>query len=1049
MSNNIPADEKEILEFWKKERVFEKSLERESPRGDFVFYDGPPFATGTPHYGHIVASLIKDMIPRYKTMRGYHVERKWGWDCHGLPIENIVEKELNLQGKKDIEDLGVANFNQNCRSKVMLYADEWQKVIERFGRWVDMDHCYQTMDTDFMESVWWVFKQLWEKGLIYESYKAMHICPRCETTLSQSEVSQGYKDVKDISVTVKFKLAPGQTVGKLKTDNDIYILAWTTTPWTLPGNVALAIGADLEYVKVACEGEKYIVLKDRAEEVFAGKDYEVLSAVAAVDLAGKKYLPLFDYYLNDASLNNREWLYTIQTADFVTTEDGTGIVHIAPAFGEDDMRLGQEKKLPFIQHVGMDGRFKGEVADFAGQDVKPADDPTRTDLAILKFLAAKNLIFSKAKFEHSYPHCWRCDAPLLNYATSSWFVDVTKIKPRMLELAQKINWMPAHLKEGRFGNWLEGARDWSISRQRFWGSVLPIWVCDKCGEKKVMGSIADLEQASGQKVSDLHKDSVDKIVFKCDHCDGEMQRVKDVLDCWFESASMPYAQIHYPFANKNLLEKNFPAEFIAEGVDQTRCWFYYLLILSTALFDEIPFKNAVANGIVLAEDGRKMAKKEKNYPDPMELFEQYGVDAVRYYLATSGVVKAEDLNFSPKGVDEAVKKLLLILNNVLAFYLMYVPSGDVIPAGSPVIPAQAGICSTTDSGQPRGRVASGMTEGASPNLLDRWILTRLKQTQLEITAGYEKYDLNQATRPLLDLVTDLSTWFVRRSRDRFKGAGTEQAGIAQSADKVAALETLGAVLIEIAKLSAPAMPFVAEKIYRAVKNEKEIPAPMSHAGQACAGMTKGAKGEAGAFGAVREISVHLESWTEAAAVSDEENKILVDMATVRALVEIGHRLREEAEMPVRQALAAVNYQAQWQLTEARAQWEAILASELNVLRAEAATDEKNPLPADWPSKSDNNLAIALDTRLTPELKVLGYQRELVRQINDLRKQAGLTINDRIKIYTAAKPAEALGWIEQILPDVLAKSVAVGQPPLEWSKEIKLAEKTVWLGIEKV
>lgn len=953
--------EKETLEKWRSEKIFHKTLEKSSPKGDFVFYDGPPFATGTPHYGHIVASLIKDIVPRYKTMQGFHVERKWGWDCHGLPIENIVEKELNLGSKKDIEDLGVCDFNQNCHSKVLMYADEWKKVVERFGRWVDMDDAYKTMDLNFMESVWWVFKQLWDKGLIYEGYKAMHICPHCETTLSQSEVSQEYKDVKDLSLTAKFEL---------EDEPGTFVLAWTTTPWTLPGNVALAVGENLDYIKISSQGEKYIVLKNRVEEVFKDKEYEILGDIAIKDLIGKKYRPLFDYYLQDENLSNRENLYTIQGADFVTTEDGTGVVHIAPAFGEDDMRLGQEKKLPFIQHVGMDGRFKSEVKDFAGLEVKPIDDPGRTDIEIMKFLAAKNLVFSKEKFEHSYPHCWRCDSPLLNYATSAYFVDVTKLKPQILKNAENINWMPSYLKDGRFGNWLAGARDWSISRQRFWGSVMPIWVCSKCGQKKVMGSVADLETANGKKVDDLHKHIVDEVTFDCE-CGGQMHRVPDVLDCWFESGSMPYAQMHYPFENQARFEANFPAEFIAEGVDQTRCWFYYLLVLSTALFDQAPFKNAIANGIVLAEDGRKMSKKLQNYPDPMDLFDQYGVDAVRFYLATSTVVKAEDLCFSAKGVDEVVKKVLLILGNVMSFYQMY----------------------ATES----------VVEMKSENLLDLWILARLKKLTKEITEGYEKYDLNQGARPLTEFVDELSTWYLRRSRERFKGE--------DQADKAQALATLKFVLLSLSKLVAPVMPFVAERLYAVSGGAKE--------------------------------SAHLEDWPLVEDLSEQDLKIMADMITARSLVELGHNLRVEKTLPVRQALGGLSYQAQWQLNERQTAWEEILKSELNVLQAQNNLIETE----NWVVKKNDNLALSLDTMMTPELKNLGYQRELVRHINDLRKQSGLSLGDRIKVYYQAGEAEVGTLIKNILPEVLALEVTNGRMEDLASKEINLDEQKVWLGIE--
>ncbi|MEI8096771.1 MAG: class I tRNA ligase family protein, partial [Candidatus Moraniibacteriota bacterium] len=514
---SFPKMEEEILTFWDAEKIFEKSITNRSADKLYSFYDGPPFATGTPHYGHIVASAIKDTVPRFWTMKGYRVERKWGWDCHGLPIENIAEKELGISHKKEIVEMGIEKFNDTCRSKVLDYVAEWKKVMRRFGRWADMENAYKTMDLDYMESVWWVFKELWDKGLIYESYRTMHICPRCETTLSQSEVAEGYQMVKDLAVTAKFELVdePGT-----------FVLAWTTTPWTLPGNVALAVNKSVVYqtVRIKGEEEKYIIAKERVADVFKEKESEVVEEYNGEKLIGKSYKPLFDYYAKDETIENHKNGWKIYHADFVTTEMGTGIAHEAPAFGEDDMQLGKQNNLPWVQHVAMDGTMKSEVVDFAGKGVKSKEDPQAMDIEIIKYLAKQGTLFAKEKYEHSYPHCWRCDTPLLNYATSSWFVSVTKIKPEMLELAKNINWSPAHIKEGRWGKWLEGARDWSISRQRYWASVMPLWKCE-CGEMRVFGSVADLEKASGKKVEDLHKHIVDEITVPCTKCDQTMHRV--------------------------------------------------------------------------------------------------------------------------------------------------------------------------------------------------------------------------------------------------------------------------------------------------------------------------------------------------------------------------------------------------------------------------------------------------------------------------------------------------------------------------------------------
>jgi len=803
----------------------------------------------------------------------------------------------------------------------------------------------------------------------------MHICPRCETTLSQSEVSQEYKDVKDISVTAKFELVdPSSPEGfEGQANQKTFVLAWTTTPWTLPGNVALAMGKDLNYVKVKFEDNFYIVVKNNLENIFEGKTYEIVGEVEAKDFEGKKYKPLFDYYLNK-DLKNKENLYTIQLADFVTDGDGTGIVHIAPAFGEDDMNLGLEKNLPFIQHVGFDGRFTDDVVDFAGMEVKPKDDPTKTDVEVLKFLAEKNLIFSKQKFEHSYPHCWRCDSPLLNYTTSSWFVNVTKIKDQMLKNAQKINWTPEHIKNGRFGNWLEGARDWSISRQRFWGSVIPIWKCDKCGEIKVVGSIAELKELSGVEVEDLHKHVVDKITFECDKCAkddtstplsdrGVMKRIPDVLDCWFESGSMPYAQIHYPFENQEKFKNNFPAEFIAEGVDQTRCWFYYLLVLSTALFDEVPFKNAIASGIVLAEDGKKMSKKLKNYPDPMDLFEKYGVDAVRFYLAGSPLMKADTLNFSEKEVDEVVKKLILILSNTLTFYQMYAKDNAV----------------------------AEFDFSKLENVLDKWIVAQLQVLLKNISEGYDNYDLNRVSRPLTDFVNDLSTWYLRRSRDRFKSD--------DETDKAQALMTMKFVLLELSKLMAPVMPFMADSIYQEIGGSKE--------------------------------SVHLEAWSEVNEDWLDEN-LIEEMINVREICSLGLNKRVEEKISVRQILAKaiIKFPKLEKLADNLVE---LIKDELNVEDLEFAPQELK--------------TVELDTVLTPELKQQGLERELIRQINSLRKNSQLTIEDRIRIYFQADENVALA-LNKILNNVLADEAINEKKETEFTKNIIVDDQEIWFAIEK-
>jgi isoleucyl-tRNA synthetase len=786
MAYNYSEEENKILKFWEDNKIFEKSLEKNKKRKAFVFYDGPPFATGTPHYGHLLQSVIKDAIPRYKTMQGFYVERQWGWDCHGLPIENIVEKNLGTKSKKDIVQMGVKKFNDLCREQIFTFIHEWETVIPRFGRWADMAHPYRTMDFEYMQSEWWAFKELYKKGLIYEDYRSMHICPRCETTLSQGEVAEGYKDIKDLSATVKFKVKNPE---KLGLSGDVYLLAWTTTPWTLPGNVALAVGKDIRYATMSFGSVSFIFAKDRVAEILKNPEYKKfegaeLKLVEGSDLVGIEYEPLFDSYSKDSNLKNRENGWKVYTEDFVNTEDGTGIVHIAPAFGTDDMLLGKKENLPFVQHVKTDGTFKEENGEFAGLDLKPRakDKPEEireADLAIVKYLEQKGLLFASEKYLHSYPHCWRCDTALLNYATSSWFVAVEKIKPILLKTAKKINWSPTHIKEGRFGQWLEGARDWSISRQRFWANTIPVWRCEKCKKEFVFGSADELEKASGVKVNDLHKDVVDEVVFDCE-CGGKTKRVPDVLDTWFDSGSVPFATLHYPVENKNNLKKRLPADFIGEGQDHTRAWFYYMHVLSGALFGVEAFKNCIVTGIVLAEDGKKMSKKLKNYPDPTEMVKKYGADAMRFYMLSSPAVQSENISFSEKSVNEIANKNISRLYNVLSFYQLY----------------QDGT----------------LSNDISKNLLDVWIISRLNVLVKDITEGYENYRLDMATRPFVDFIDDFSVWYLRRSRGRFKD---------ESQDKKDAIATLRYVLHTTSILMAPTMPFFAEKIYQQVKGATE------------------------------------------------------------------------------------------------------------------------------------------------------------------------------------------------------------------------------------
>jgi len=939
---DIPANEHKVLDFWDQTDAFKKSIESRPESKSYVFYDGPPFATGLPHYGHLVASTTKDVFPRYWTMKGYRVSRQWGWDCHGLPVENIVEKNLGLETKKDIDDLGVDKFNDACQSIVLKYATEWKKTIRRLGRWVDMEHDYKTMEPWYMESLWWVFKQLWDQKLIYQGHKPMHICPRCSTPLSNFEVTQGYKDVKDISVTVEFELTdPGKVTN---TKDRVFFLAWTTTPWTLPGNLLLALNPKTQYVlfKGSEPGKLYIAAKKRLADIVGDSDHHIIKEFAAKDLDNISYQPVFPYFQKTPQA-----FHTV-LADFVTTNEGTGIVHIAPAFGEDDFAVGQKYQLPLVQHVGMDGKFTAAVTDFAGLLVKPKDDPSRTDILLIKYLASHDVLFSKQKITHSYPHCWRCDTPLLNYAADSWFVKVTKFKQQLLDNNQKINWLPRHIKNGRFGMWLENARDWAISRDRYWGTPLPIWQSDD-GDTICIGSIKELEQLSGQKVTDLHKQYVDQLVINQDG--KEYHRISQVLDCWFESGAMPYASFHYPFANKDLFEQNFPAQFISEGQDQTRGWFYTLHVLATALTmgtkPAIPvkeptssFKNCVVTGIVLAEDGKKMSKRLNNYPDPEMVMDKYGVDALRFYLLSSPVMKAGNINFSESGVGETSQKLVNILWNTFTFYKLYCP---VTPVTTP---------------QPK-------------HVLDRWLVSRTHQLTLDVTKTLDGYDTITACRLLQDHVTDLSTWYLRRSRDRFK-EDPASAGI------------FGWALHQLAILLAPLTPFITETIFQNLDGVGE--------------------------------SIHLQSWPQA-------NLHLIDsllqeqMKTIRLVVQNVHQQRQQAGIKLRQPLASAQVTL---YTDTPIDFNPEL---MELLKDEVNVKDITFNHLDRSEDAASTLKVVIDTNITPDLQAEGDARELVRQIQGMRKELGISVDQHIATILPDWPR---GFTDYIKQKTLTKTLTKGK-----------------------
>ncbi|MBI5654124.1 isoleucine--tRNA ligase [Candidatus Uhrbacteria bacterium] len=982
---NFPQMEEEILAFWQKERIFERSIEERPENKTYVFYDGPPFANGLPHYGHLLQSIIKDCVPRYWTMQGFRVPRRWGWDCHGLPAENLVEKTLKLNSRRDIETYGIDKFNQACATSVMQYAGEWKKYVDRVGRWVEFDNAYKTMDASYTESVWWAFSELWKKDLVYRDLRVSLYCPRCSTPLSSFEIAMqnSYLDAKDPAVTLKFKL---------KGEDKTYFLAWTTTPWTLLANVALAVNPDEMYVRVKMEetGEIFIMAESLMESVLKqyyplsdnDPSFEVLEKVKGSSLEGLKYEPLFDLSpeaLEKLTARAGKNIYTVVAMGYVTTSDGTGIVHTAPAFGEEDFLASKTHDLPVVVTVDEEGKQKPETGKFAGMYIKDSNAPVTEDLR------ARGLLYREEEIEHSVPACWRCNTLLFYKAQPAWFVNVTKIKPKMLETAKKIGWYPETFKTGRFGNGLETAPDWNISRTRYWGSPLPVWVCDACGEKRVFGSVAELEHASGQKLGeggklDLHRPYIDEITVPC-ACGQTMRRIPEVFDCWFESGSMPYASVHYPQENKQWFEDNYPADFIAEAQDQTRGWFYTLHVLSSALFNKPAFKNVIVTGMILAEDGKKMSKSLKNYPDPWDLMQRLGADTLRFYLLSSPVLQADSVNFSEKDCAIIQRTLFGTLWNILAFYKLYAAEGH------------------PEIVKPR-----------SMHALDRWLASRLAQVTREMTAGMEGYDLVGASRPLRAWVDDLSTWWLRRSRERMKGA--------DQYDRQDALRTLREALLETAKLMAPFTPFFADKLYQEVGGPK--------------------------------MSVHLDKWPKVdERISDEQ--LLKDMEWVREVAAAGQELRARHKIPVRQALAALTVNMRDASLAARLTSRTELT---NLIRDELNVEQV--LVKGGSEVGDQPWIAELDTVITPELKKKGLARELSRHVMNLRKKLGLTPKDGISLNVASSDLGLRDTIEAFLPGIVdsfhATAHGVGEvlpEGMDMAENVRLDEQEISIGISKV
>ena len=766
--NDFPSMEEEILQKWESDDTFKKSISNRIGSKDYVFYDGPPFATGLPHYGHLLAGTIKDIIPRYQTMRGNRVERRFGWDCHGLPIEALAQEALNLAGSPAIVEAGVDVFNEQCRSMVSTYVKDWEKTVTRMGRWVDFKNDYKTMDASFMESIWWVFSRLWEQGRIYKAHRIMPYSWKLNTPLSNFEAGRNYQNVQDPAITVQVQLLDFEM-------NDVCLLIWTTTPWTLPSNLAVCVGPDIDYAVIIDNqtNRKFLLATTRLSTYFKEEsEYEILKTFKGSSLEGYKYKPIFDDFSNHPNA------FQILNDAFVSTEDGTGIVHMAPAYGEDDYRICRNVNIEIIDPLDEDCIFTNQVSWLDGKFCKDADKE------IIRVLKDRDQLVHQSTIQHSYPFCERTDTPLIYRAIDAWYVKVEDLRDRMIKHNSKIHWTPEHVGKKRFGNWLADAKDWNISRNRFWGSCIPVWINENDSTDMIcISSIEQLEQLSGQKITDLHKHYVDEVIIEKDN--KVYRRTPEVLDCWFESGSMPYAQNHYPFKNKKGFEENFPADFIAEGLDQTRGWFYTLMILSTALFDKPAFSNVVVNGLVLAEDGLKMSKRLKNYPDPIHIINQYGADALRLYLINSPVVRAESLRFSEEGVKHALRHLIIPWWNAYSFFVTY---------------------ANVDKWTPEKK------SNQYNNLLDKWIQSSLASLEESVSTAMDKYDLQSAVKPFVTFIEDLTNWYIRRSRRRFWKADDD-------IDKLQAYSTLYDTLLSLCKIAAPFTPFISERIYTNLRNE--------------------------------------------------------------------------------------------------------------------------------------------------------------------------------------------------------------------------------------
>ena len=981
--------EHEILQLWQDVDAFQQSLANTQGKKPYIFYDGPPFATGLPHHGHLVASTIKDVVPRYWTMKGRYVMRRFGWDCHGLPVEHEIDKQLGMSAQDAVAKLGVAGYNDECRAIVQRYVKEWRHTITRIGRWIDFDNDYKTMDAWYMESVWWVFKQLWDKGLIYQGVKVVPVSTALGTPLANFEATSNYQDVQDPAITVLLKL----------NDADEYLAIWTTTPWTLPANLAVCVGDDIEYSLVldAALGKQIYLATERLSAYQADAEFAVVKTVTGKELVGRHYQPVFDYFADKAS----EGAFVVISGDYVTTESGTGLVHQAPAFGEEDYKAFEAAGLDaFACPVTLQGEFTDEVPDFAGRHVKDADKD------IIAELKTKGALYRQEVIQHSYPYCYRSDTPLIYRAIPSWYVRVTAIKDRLKAANQHIHWVPEHIKDGRFGNWLDGAIDWAISRNRVWGTPLPVWINDETGNALCIGSIEELHNYSGVRVTDLHREHVDDLSFALDGEAGTYRRVDEVLDCWFESGSMPYAQLHYPFANEAVFNAGFPAEFIAEGLDQTRGWFYTLTVLGAALFDQPAFRNVIVNGMVMAEDGKKMSKSLRNYTPPDELMETYGADALRLYSINSGLVRGEEQRFADSGVRDMVRRALLPWYNAYSFLRTYAEIDEWSPQ-------------------------KGQHEG--DNILDQWIMSRLQTLKNTVATEMEGYRLYNVVPGLFAFIEDLTNWYIRLNRGRFWGEDI-------SADKIAAYSTLYEVLMELSKIMAPFAPFLSEHLYQALAQLAGQPAQPN--------------------------SVHLCDYPEAESIKVKP-ALETAVARMQQVILLGRQKREDVKIGLRTPLSRLTIvNADAALLQDMQSLESYIRDELNVQVVEYSADEsayielaaKPNFPllgkrlgkrmkafagvinrldarqietlqtvgeillsvgdeserfsaqeiqvqqqprAGTNTVSDSQIAVDLDCQLTPELIRGGYAREVVNRIQRGRKDLGFEVSDRVIVRYAA------------------------------------------------